>query len=390
MRAVVFIALTALAAGCAGGGHDRGGAFGSASEMVIAYTLHGEDLTDEILVTKDSGSDPQNIARGKIRAFDPGKKNGLIAFSGQPADAPEASTNSSGNPPHADAVYVAKPDASEPSKLIDSLSIDGLDEYPLRNDSPPGIPAITLAPDGTKVAFITSSNIDDYQGNCPCQLHVINTDGSGYHQLYNPGDERETLRKPVFSPDGSRIAFIYLPSDLASWGVYVINTDGSGLHKLIALKDIDSGDEVLDLLWWSPKGDKIAAFSDAKLYMINADGSGSTSLELPDYAGTLGPSISPDGTLITYPAAIGVRVANVDGSGNTHIASKDTVPTSNSAFTLDGKSVVVWARSLSSDGTALFKIDVKSGDVEKLASPPSEPPDPDSVWAANVVRVGAK
>jgi TolB protein len=53
-------------------------------------------------------------------------------------------------------------------------------------------------------------------------------DGTGVTQLtHNPGDFDE---QPVYSPDGTRIAFVSSTSH--DWELHVMNADGSGEFKV--------------------------------------------------------------------------------------------------------------------------------------------------------------
>jgi len=112
-------------------------------------------------------------------------------------------------------------------------------------------------------------------------INVMNADGTGQTQLSSgPGHNRE----PAWSPDGTRIAFTsdrdadQPPVPLAIREIYVVNVDGTGATRLTHT-DINA--------WnvkpvWSPDGTQIAFHSnrdgDNEIYVMNADGSGVTQL----------------------------------------------------------------------------------------------------------------
>ncbi|TMG01061.1 MAG: hypothetical protein E6I06_16085, partial [Chloroflexi bacterium] len=71
--------------------------------------------------------------------------------------------------------------------------------------------------------------------------------------------------EPVWSPDGSKIAFSAY--DGSNTGIYVMNADGSGLRNLTNKSAFTAVPQ------WSPDGRQIAFVGDG-LYVMNADGSG--------------------------------------------------------------------------------------------------------------------
>jgi len=227
-------------------------------------------------------------------------------------------------------IYTMNPDGTDVRKLIDIGS-------PSNNPSP------AWSPDGSKITF--SWNLE---------IHVMNADGSGVRQVTNTG--RNALQPswspdgtqllyvaggalwmintdgtgpvnlndryglpfgvgyPVWSPDGSKIAFAGFDSDYSH--VYVINADGTGLTGLTS--DSSSGDAYPD---WSPDGAKIVFWKrfsvpEESVYTIDADGSGQTFV-------TQGftPAWSPDGSRIVFGGGSsgGVTTANLDGSGATSL-----------------------------------------------------------------------
>src|SRR5207248_1981572 len=163
-------------------------------------------------------------------------------------------------------------------------------------------------------------------------IYTMNADGSNQVNLTkNPANDST----PVWSPDGTRIAFESDRSGLQN--IYVMNADGSNVVK-ITKNDGGIDFRVFDPAW-SPDGKKLVYVGSlmgevSSLQIVNADASGvSTRLE-PLSTEVADPEWSPDGTRIAftgrvpcsdcYPnpslVAFHLFVINADGSGRTQIA----------------------------------------------------------------------
>jgi hypothetical protein len=154
------------------------------------------------------------------------------------------------------------------------------------------------SPDGSRIAFISTNPGGAYQ------VFLINADGSGRTQLTTNSAPKQ---EPAWSPDGSQVAFVAnsLDSDgQTDLEIWAINVDGTGLRQL-------TNNTVADTYpAWSPLGDKIAFVSSADVYVMNSsDGGGRTNLT-PDsppgcsptcyQGGDSDPAWSPNGTRIAY------------------------------------------------------------------------------------------
>ena len=90
-------------------------------------------------------------------------------------------------------------------------------------------------------------------------------------------------KKPLWSPDGKKIAFLRNEKGDRSNEIYVVDADGSNLQKLPKPKDSIG---IYPYFSWSPNGKKIAFVSMASvpggntynIYTINADGTNLRSL----------------------------------------------------------------------------------------------------------------
>ncbi len=164
-----------------------------------------------------------------------------------------------------------------------------------------------------KIAFWSTR--DDANG----EIYSVNPDGSGLQRLTNNavGD-----LYPVWSPDGSKIAFTrgtFQESDLL-----IMNADGSGQTGVTSEPGADR------LPAWSPDGSKLAferqVGSVQEIYSVNADGSGLTHLtpEIGYFDGE--PAWSPDGSRIAFSRYTAccvkqIWIMNANGSGKVNLSS---------------------------------------------------------------------
>ena len=222
-------------------------------------------------------------------------------------------------------IWTMNPDGSSPTRLTD----DNTRTEKLPNFSPVYDTSPVWSPDGTKIAFISNR---DYL----LSLYVMNADGSNAQLVTNKPLEPS---RPAWSPDGRKIAFSAglsgtFGTTKPAVDIYVINVDGSGLTKLT-----DGG--VNGGAAWSPDGKQIAFASNrgaentSRIWLMNADGSNQRILPNSgntDGTGFMGgePAWSPDGTKILFTsyracgslAALAVYVTNADGS-NSRLLTND-------------------------------------------------------------------
>jgi Tol biopolymer transport system component len=153
-------------------------------------------------------------------------------------------------------IWVVSPDSGEPSLLFEA---PGWDDQP------------SWSPDGARVAIAS----DWYAYDFVQDIHLINSDGSGFTGLTNDIFDHVDYLYPEWSPDGSKLSVTISEEvgiDQYITHIGVMGNDGSGLTPLApAVKWASSS--------WSPDGKKIAFTSGTagatNIAWVNADGSGS-------------------------------------------------------------------------------------------------------------------
>lgn len=171
-----------------------------------------------------------------------------------------------------------------------------------------------------------------------------------------PANAQEQNFAPNVSPDRRKIAYTCLWTDGLQLNVSqyyvricVMNLDGSGIVQLT------SGDfHILDdAPVWSPDGSKIAfnrqtgidatgSYEDSAVYVMNSDGSALTRLTPPSLGFCESPAWSPDGRKLAFvPLATPgkISIINTDGSNNADGSNLLTISTG-----LANVETVSWSR----------------------------------------------
>jgi Tol biopolymer transport system component len=186
-------------------------------------------------------------------------------------------------------------------------SMDANGRHPLRLTNDTGDDEYPRwSADGKRIVFV---HADKRRTDCPkglpaCiyRVEAMNADGSGRVALTGGGLASD--RGPVWSPDGTKIAFASDRADpelkactkklSCHFDIYVMNADGS-----VCLRVTTDGRST----WpsWSPDGTKIAFRRDKNIWVM--DPSGSHAVQLTHVSGKVrdgGPNWSPDGTMIAF------------------------------------------------------------------------------------------
>lgn len=116
------------------------------------------------------------------------------------------------------------------------------------------------SPDGSRIAYISGHGYQTHE------LILMNSDGSNRKQLTD-NEALELL--PMFSPDGAKIAYV---SDIAgNYDIWIMDSDGQNAKQLTDYPGIDTRP------FWSEDGRKILFVSnrsgELQLWIMNGDGS---------------------------------------------------------------------------------------------------------------------
>jgi hypothetical protein len=199
------------------------------------------------------------------------------------------------------------------------------------------------SPDGLRIAFHRMTGVDWHFAD----IYLINADGSGERRL------TEGL-EPSWSPDGKRIVFRDAP------GIMVINADGTGKTTLLAhnaLGDLSSWEDALLYPDWSPDGQHIALVHHSTLWwayhlvVINADGSDPRVAHVAG-DGIFDPVWSPTGGEIAWHTPSGSALFHSDRGGSIWTDGDQTRPLvdhiaelSRSAWSPDGSALAYTSNS---------------------------------------------
>ncbi len=255
----------------------------------------------------------------------------------------------------------ATPSVSPDGKrlLFTKMAVDrDIVELPLDGSAPRTLLATSLpefsptwSPSGDQFAYVTQRNGTD-------ELWVRSTQGNWDRPVVTAKEfpTLEALLTPVFSPDGSRIAYTAMLAGGGRRRSLAISPAGGGAPTIIADGYAPS---------WSPDGTQIAFLwikPDGSFPVATVSvGSDRTPHEI-GLPGSNAPEWSPSGKWIAVSTFMGVMLASPDGK------ETRTLPTLNSsalAWSKDSKTI--YGLAYNADPPSLKALDVATGAVRTLA-----------------------
>jgi TolB protein len=149
-------------------------------------------------------------------------------------------------------IYIADYDGANPTKVTNTRTL---------NITP------TWSPDNQAIAYTSyrpSGGMGTFQDIVVSHIRI------GKRETPANGDPKKQNYLPIWSPDGTKIAFT--TNRDGNPEIYVMNKDGSGVRRMTNSPGIDVSPT------WSPTGGQLAWVSDrtgtARIYIMNADGTG--------------------------------------------------------------------------------------------------------------------
>jgi len=231
-------------------------------------------------------------------------------------------------------IYVADYDGANPRRVTNTTTL---------NITP------VWSPDSQIIAYTSFRPSGEFGVFRDIILSYINT---GQRTTPANGSPSKQNELPMFSPDGSKLAFTSYRDGNPE--IYVMNRDGSGLRRMTNNPAIDTTPT------WSPTGQQLAWVSDRTgtphIYIMNADGTGQRQLinEYCDrptwasgqfneiaYAARTGPGYDiklysfSKGTAITLTDGIGSNESPAFSPNGRHIAFTSTRSGKTQIFTID-------------------------------------------------------
>lgn len=220
-------------------------------------------------------------------------------------------------------------------------------------------------------------------------IYAAHLDGTGRIRLTDDGN---AVAEPAWSPDGRRIAFTHFTEDAGEYHLqlWTVNADGSGQTQLLASGHFDIVGS------WAPSGQELVftrffpntppgSFGEYGTYVLDLQ-SGAVRV-LVDEPGQdeVSPAWSPDGRHIAFARVPtegtdrDVFVVNADGSGLTSLTDGVAGHHGQPAWSPDGRRIVFWSSRAGGGDADLWIMNADGSEAVQLTDGPDDDQEP--VWS---------
>jgi TolB protein len=219
--------------------------------------------------------------------------------------------------------------------------------------------------DPGRIAFVSARD-----GNF--EIYSMEPDGSDVTNLtQTPNNEDD----PVWSPSGTRLAFVRAQSHQDLW---VMQADGSDALNLTPGPNAGDGQTGVDPTW-APDESRIAYVDNGEIWSVQPDGAERTNLTQTATAVGLesDPAWSPDGSTIAYVRGGDLWTMNDDGTGQAPLAQSPSIESSPD-WSPDGNLLVfargseIWTIKPDGTGAKVMSAGVGKGGTDPAWSPNGE------------------
>ncbi|MGD8781673.1 MAG: hypothetical protein PVH88_22240 [Ignavibacteria bacterium] len=277
------------------------------------------------------------------------------------------------------------------NKILFASSRSGIEQLYMMNPDGSDIKQITSgefshgggrwSPDASRIVAGTN---EEWSTACYSHMVLMNSNGTN-RQLLNCGSRMS------WSPDGEKIAFIYLPSaelgDKSRY-VYVLNVSDYKYVKITKKSGLIVGNPC-----WSSDGNYIYFSSNEhdplnnkpEIYEMNNDGTNIVRLTVTPNGYSTSPSISPDGTMIAFVtkreglSTPAIFIMNIDASDQKKIIESPSGEVFNYPRWSSDASALIFVSGLT-DGSAetlIYTVNIDGTNLKKIISDDNSANSPD-------------